>query len=158
MRWEWPWTLWALQPCLAGIRLTVFHPTRRRLVTKSPGLELNEFSNAIHKYCCRLLNCDTDNASLSSQSPSRLSSFCSVSTPLTIALPPEKSNATNPSFSPCSGLHSLQRGLVRNRFHSRNLFEQGGTFKEMCDQGGIRAADLSRKTLWDYVLTSAGWF
>ena len=46
----------------------------------------------------------------------------------------------------------MDQGHVVELDTPRNLFEQGGIFREMCDQGGIRAGDFPRKTLWDYVL------
>ena len=40
----------------------------------------------------------------------------------------------------------MDRGHVVEMDTPRRLFEQGGIFREMCDQGGIRAADLPGKT------------
>lgn len=40
----------------------------------------------------------------------------------------------------------MDRGQVVEMDTPGSLFEQGGIFREMCDQGGIRAADLPRKT------------
>ncbi len=46
----------------------------------------------------------------------------------------------------------MDQGHVVELDTPRNLFEHGGIFREMCDQGGIREGDFPRKTLWDYVV------